>query len=1692
MANPEVRIRLALDGAGQVTSGVNGAAQSLERLSDTTAKVGQRTQITGQQMAQVSAQLQDLFVQLQGGAAPMTALLQQGSQLSAVFGGVGNAAAMTARAIASMINPVTAVVGVVAAATAVYMKGAAESEGYRRALLLTGNAAGITTGELQRLAAAQDAQAGTQAKAAEVLTQLAASGRVARDVLAGAADAAIRLERAGGPAAEETAKKLAQLGKEPLQALLKLDEAEGFLTASLYKRVKAMQEAGQSTEAARAAQEGYLQAISGRASELEQGLGFIERGWRGVKDAAKEAWDAMLSVGRPKDPMEEALKALEVAEQAASSIYRNERDQQRLTAAKEAVRLLQQERDLKASNAREQASSLAAERRMTQLLETNTGWLSKEARLAKELADAEREGEERIAAGLIKRADLQERLGEIRERYREKGGDKSGLRELEQEAALLERLSGLSGTYYKDLQARFALFQGGKITLQQYQQAVAALTKEQPFSKEQEASLRAMREEAARTSAEWAKGQDAYDAWVASLRKGGDSVATQVQALQDEAKATQIAAAQNITLAQAMEQVAIARLRAKYDASASDEERAALQREIEQRQQLIVELGSKASRIGTEQALKDLDKFLDPTKAQDFGAALTRAFDGAGSSLGKIVGLLGDASRNQAVFAQQFRNLGEEKDPAERARKEAQLTLMVQRESINLYAGMAGAAKNFFSEGTRGYKALEAAENAFRVYQLASDLQKGISAAALAIARQGTGGDVWTAVPRMAAMAAIMASLGYATGFLGGGGSTTGGDGAKQATGTGSVFGDAEAKSESITKSIEHLGDTAELQLRTQSGMLDALKSIESRIGGVTNQVLRSGITQDAGQRLGIQTGTSGPNLLGQGFTGGVLNLDNLLFGGKLTNALFGKTTKITGAGLFAGAQDIGSILSEGFRLQDFADINTSRKFFGLKVSNKNSTQYQDADPALARQFGLIFKDFANAITLAAGPLDLALGDVQDRLSGFVIDIGKIDLQGLNGQQIQEKLGAVLGAAADGLAEAALPGLQDFQRIGEGYFETTIRVASGIETAGQELDLLGIGAIKFGDVARKQGDVATEIVRQSIAAFESLDGSISSVGELIRTLDGSAEDLADTYRDLIDVRESLQSIGISGDTLTASLIRGAGGLDALSESVGVFFDSFLTEEEKLAARRARLQEDAARIGIANLPTDREGFRQLVSAAALNATTEAGQRFLAQVLGLADAFDEVATSSEALAQKLADAQKEREQKVLDGEKRLTQLISAQIGKFLSPSDNVAFGYQRVAASLAKDAGLQFTPQQLSTASLSQVAEFAKAFLALEGPSVDARIAVVEAAGALADLASQAGALQKQTIEDRIRAIGEQFGDVEGALSGPVEKLADRFRTGAEEIKNLEEGLDRLIHGAAKSVQDVLSDMLQQQGALKDFRTGSLADSIEQAMLDGLSPQARISALRGREATLFAQLGSAADPVSVAQRLQQTITDRIALEAELSTKLYDDQIDSLTRLRDLSRELTQATAELRIGDLSPLSAREQLDQAQALFDRTLVGARSGDATAQGALIGNARLLLEEADSFFGRNSDFARIFGTVTGSLDELALSGANLDPQIQALQGLRDAVDSGSGATYEALLKIDTALAGREADNQTRIDAQIELAKQQITEAKATNELLRDQLEVQAEELRALREQLKGIGQQVTVISGVVERVGGAA
>ncbi|GGX52974.1 hypothetical protein [Undibacterium squillarum] len=675
-----------------------------------------------------------------------------------------------------------------------------------------------------------------------------------------------------------------------------------------------------------------------------------------------------------------------------------------------------------------------------------------------------------------------------------------------------------------------------------------------------------------------------------------------------------------------------------------------------------------------QKAREELDKLFDPTKGKDFGAAIKGALSEAVSSVAKLDAAMRQNAINAAAYDKMVALARRESngDPEVLAKRMDAINKKSMENQLANYGQIAGAAKGFFNEQSRGYKALQAAEQVFQAIQLAMTLStmaarlvsiesvtaatlgaeatkaaaieagvgiavaadevKGASAASVAVATQAQG-DPYTAWPRMAAMAAVMAALGFATGFFGGG--DDGADLAAQrqkTQGTGSVWGDAAARSESITKSLEFLKQNSDMMLPINQAMLSSLQAIEASMAGLTNLVLRTnGMT--SGSNFGVAEGViSKGNVIGN-----LLSKIPLIGGllGGLAN-LWGKTTQtITDAGLMFGG-DLRS-LQAGQGYSQYANVQTtSSSWFGLKKDTSNSVLTQGLSSELSDQFALIFRNLEKSLKAAAGGLGSSADEVTKILDTLKIDTTTVSLKGLTGQALQDAINGVISKVMDQMSEAAFKGLDAFRQVGEGYTQTVMRVASGVEVARYQLERFGLSAIAYQNVQNKQGDVAAEIFRQSVLAVEGMSG----VGKILEGMTGQAKDLADAYAQLLDVRRLLKNVGLNGQALGAAMIGGAGGSKELGDALSVYRDKYFSDAERAAMQTNNVREAFAKLGIA-MPASKEALRALIEKT--GTSTDATAKLTGQLLALTGQFSDMVDAVQAA----KNAQAEAIQQQIDG-------------------------------------------------------------------------------------------------------------------------------------------------------------------------------------------------------------------------------------------------------------------------------------------------------------------------------------------------------------------------------------------------------------------------------------------------------------
>lgn len=1215
----------------------------------------------------VPAQFTDIATALASGQQPLTVFLQQGGQLKDMFGGAGPAARALGGYIADLVNPYTVAAAAAGALAVAYFKGASEAEEFTKQIILTGNAAGVTRDQLAGMAQGVRQVVGTQGRAADVLAQLVSTGRVSRDVLQGATTAIVTMADSAGIKTEQLVKDMAELGRSPVDGIKKLNEQYSFLSASTFQQIKALEDQGRADQAAALAQKTYSDMLQQRGEEVKKSLGLLERSWNSVSGAAKRAWDSMLDVGRERtsdEKLDELRRRLdeELSGKRIVNDYGGPNRQQRIAQLRQEIgQLLTQKLQAEAGAARQaaqrqienagiaatdeierQRQSLAtAGQKMADELKRYRDNLGK-VRAAATAADLA--NKDSRASQLLDPAKVAADEAAIRAKYADKDAARAAKkaaddarRDVEAFQRLLNESVGKTAdvlpTYADDLKA---IYSGWKLSgqgVEAYQRAIEAYAAKQPavldaakaqveFEREVNRARKAAAEEAGR----------AYEALVRQDQQSAVSAADRLRAAQDEQAALAIAAAGNITLAQAVEQVSIARLQERRDqASARGEyERVGeIEAEIQARKQLLGLLGQKAADDKAADAFKSL-------MSGDIGTNFSAGFDKASASLGTFVETFGKLVDRQEQYALAKQKAGA--TDKELAALDARYTRM----QLNSYASLAGAARGFFAEKTAGYKALTLAEQTLRAVELASSLgriaSKGAEAAAGAVAGviNQASGDPYTAFGRMAAMAAIMASLGYAVG----GSFGSSGSFAATNTGTGTVLGDPSAKSESIARSIDALADIDTATMRYSAQMLASLQSIESNIGGLATLLIRSGGLDAAA--AGVQTGFKRDgigNAIASGYdiTSAVLRsipvVGGLMGGlnaaiGNLVSGLFGTKTSIKGQGIAGGPQSLDDILAGGFEALYYTDVESKKKFLGATTSTKRKSIYTDADALLEQQITTVFRSFNDAVVAAAGPLGLSLDTVQQRLSSFVVDIGRIDLKGLSGEQAQQRLTDVFSAQGDRLAAAVLAGYEQFQRVGEGYFETAVRVASGLEQARTVLRRLGVTAVEVAAIQRKQADVSAELVRQSLLAAEG-QGRLSDV---LRVASGSADEIAQMYRSLTDVRMSLRLLGLDASAVGFDLIDGAGGLQELVDAVSAFESGFLSGSDQVTLKAARVAEQFRVLGLA-MPTSNDAFVQLVRG--IDTSSESGRLLLGSVLGLSSAFGDLMGAIEDVGSGIAD-------------------------------------------------------------------------------------------------------------------------------------------------------------------------------------------------------------------------------------------------------------------------------------------------------------------------------------------------------------------------------------------------------------------------------------------------------------------------
>ncbi|MFN4017091.1 MAG: phage tail length tape measure family protein [Reyranella sp.] len=305
------------------------AAQINARAANDNAAVSldKQTRALTYQRVQLGYQLNDVFVQLASGQGVFRTAIQQGPQITQLYGGLGNALRAIPLAAAGYVAAIGAVVGVTLAAVNQVSEFSARNRQSEISLQATGRAAQVTAAQIEEMVRAEARRPGadraeTQQSAQLLLANNAITGQAVQQTLSLARD----LARVTGTDLPTATAALSQGLDGTLAGARKLDAAFNVLTPSELAQIQRFEQMGQRAQAVAvvlAALERNLGGANERGvSPLERASTQLRTSWNNLLDSLSKTGVitvAANAVSLLAQPLILAAKAADLLSQVGGS-----------------------------------------------------------------------------------------------------------------------------------------------------------------------------------------------------------------------------------------------------------------------------------------------------------------------------------------------------------------------------------------------------------------------------------------------------------------------------------------------------------------------------------------------------------------------------------------------------------------------------------------------------------------------------------------------------------------------------------------------------------------------------------------------------------------------------------------------------------------------------------------------------------------------------------------------------------------------------------------------------------------------------------------------------------------------------------------------------------------------------------------------------------------------------------------------------------------------------------------------------------------------------------------------------------------------------------------------------------------------------------------------------------------------------
>lgn len=524
---------------------------------------------------------------------------------------------------------------------------------------------------------------------------------------------------------------------------------------------------------------------------------------------------------------------------------------------------------------------------------------------------------------------------------------------------------------------------------------------------------------------------------------------------------------------------------------------------------------------------------------------------------------------------------------------EARNAKLSLKHNVDAAAQALGASKLLVGEKSKAYTAISAMEKAAHIASLtmtaeqqAADLGKALTSAVASVTASGSG-DPYTAIPRVIAMTALMAStLGQiGVSFGGGGGGSSGGSSASYtppAAYSGTVLGDTSKVSESTTKIVDILGSIHISEYSQLRDINRAVTSMSENINSAITNIFRTqggfSASSFASQNensivsmtksvlnTAMDSATNIANKLGGPLTQALVNSMNNSLGkvmGSIASKAFGggTSTSLESNRLVTGSNTVDSYLNGGSAGAYYSGLIHTHKDGGWFGSDSDSYRNltQGVDASVQSSITAIYRSLSD--TLMAVSEGVGQG-TEAKAKAYQFGALSIETLGKTSEQIVTEMNNAISSMGDQMISGVFNGiLTQYQHLGEGLLETAVRVV-----------------------------VEKEVILQDLANVnKSITGNVLDI--------------------------------------TQSLVDLSGGLTKFSDANSSYFDNYFSDAEKSAIYQKNLESAYKSMNI-TMPTTIAGFRSTVDALDLN--TASGRDTYVSLMNIADAQKTYMDSLKAL-------------------------------------------------------------------------------------------------------------------------------------------------------------------------------------------------------------------------------------------------------------------------------------------------------------------------------------------------------------------------------------------------------------------------------------------------------------------------------